>query len=160
MTAHRTSGAIALSADVPSRLVGSLVTYIDDDGLAWIQLSYFASDDVFALDVHDGGASLTIRRDLVEAVLGSFSILLAAADWMRGSEGSVPPRATQEPFAVEVPAPSRGKVSLVRCSWRTMLDGMKSSLVDEQVNLCFRADRAHDLALRLASELGRVAAQP
>lgn len=156
---RKTSGVFTLAADVPPRLAGSLMSGIDEQGIGWVLVGYFLEDEYLRMDEHEGRAILTIRRELMETVLGALSVLLAANRWMKPAEApSASHKAKEEHFSIEIIVARRGQPGLVRSSWEKGLEGIERSDVDGQVNLRFREDLAEELARLLAHELGRVAA--
>jgi len=101
---------------------------------------------------------LTIRRELMETILGALSILFAANLWMQSAGGGAASSEAAQHFTVEITVARWGQPGLVRCFWETGADGIERSCVDDQVNLFFREDVAQELASELARELGRIAA--
>ncbi|WP_437951295.1 hypothetical protein WME98_10935 [Sorangium sp. So ce296] len=156
--AVKTSGVITFPAVGPQRLVGSLACCIDEDGIGWIQISFFDEEEYLRVDEQDSRMCLTIRRELMETILGALSILFAANLWMRPA-GQYPALSeTARHFTVETTVARRGQPGLVRCFWGAGADGIEQSCIDGQVNLRFREDTAQELASELARELGRIAA--
>jgi hypothetical protein len=158
MIAKRTSGVIVLPAAAPPHFVGSLASGVGDDGGGWIQISFFNEDDYLRIDELGDFTRFTIRRELMETILGAFSVLLAANGWMRQVETTVASIATCRHFEIEAAMARHGQPGLVRCSWRAEVEGIELSHIDGQVNVRFREDLARALASDLACELGRIAA--
>jgi hypothetical protein len=152
------SGLITLPAAFPPRFVGSLVSGIGDDGIGWVQVGFFGGDEYIRIDEHDDRTCFTIRRELMDTILGALNILLAANRWMRQAGGRTASSETHQHFAVEITVARRGQPGLVRCLWQTGTEGIERSYVEDQVNLRFREDLAQELADQLAQELGRIAA--
>jgi hypothetical protein len=155
---EKRSGLITLPPAFPPHFVGSLVSGTGDDGIGWVQVGFFSGDECLRIDEHGDRTCLTIRRELMDTILGALTILLAANRWMQQADRRSASSEPYQHFAVEISVARRGQPGLVRCLWQTGTEGIERSHVDEQVNLRFREDLAQELASQLAHELGRVAA--
>src|SRR6185436_17386282 len=98
-----------LPAVGPPHLVGSLASGIGDDGIGWIQVSFFSEDEYLRVDEQDGRTCLTIRRELMETILGAFSILLAANRWMRQAGKWPASSDAHRQFTVEITVARHGQ---------------------------------------------------
>ena len=113
-----TSRIISLPSNLPARLLTTLMSGVDNDGVGWIVMSFFEDEDFIAAGFQGERMYLTLRRDLMESLLGALGILLSANRQMRESlGGGVQGPAVQGCLDVEILAPHRMQPGVLKCSW-------------------------------------------
>jgi len=148
-------GGVSLVQDTkPIKLIGSLVSEIDDDGRGWVHFGFFQEPGAFALVRGDGCVSGKMSSTISVVFISELYVQLAAIQWLRGTHPS--------PGATELAPVERGLViQVVRheilFSWKDGIPEVALADVDGQVELRMSEDFARTLVTGLVNELGRVA---
>lgn len=94
-----TGSAFLLQETAPKRLVGSIVSRLDSNGLGWVHLVFFPEADVLWIAETEEGLNGQMSRQIAMSLISSVEVSLAQIDALRvgGASASLEARARTLP---------------------------------------------------------------
>jgi hypothetical protein len=149
---EHTTGALLLQDWETGTLVGSIACLTSGDDRSWIFASLFRANTNFSHFGDLGGGRLDMSWDVAIRFAGLLQIFALQSRALSQTVGD--PVATNQAAA----GPSEFRVTgksgaRIRCTWPIRAEGVKSEIVNDQVELRFRSDMAEALARLVLHEI-------